>query len=211
VLLVYATDQIGAFFRERALILNGKPAHAVITHMDPDLHMMGQHGPPDSPCDLDVTMDGTSEKFQLSGVTLTGQDQDLAIGQIIQLRVDPQDSSVWTDATTPEPLGRRLAAGLVVLVALAATVATCVFLRKRAIHSWQDDRALEFAVVSSSRSALAPLSHQVRCEPVGIGRDPRIVTVYLPGRFAKPAPGEVLWLMHPPGKPLASIAAAAYE
>lgn len=92
-----------------------------------------------------------------------------------------------------------------------ATLIASLLLQRRVIRTWRNSGALEYAVVSTTRSALAPLSHLVRCEPISVGADRRLVTVYLPARFAKPAPGEVLWIMHPPGRPQASIAAAAYE
>jgi len=50
----------------------------------------------------------------------------------------------------------------------------------------------------------------VRCV-VSTGRDSTIITVHLPMRSPRPQRGEVLWLIHPQGKPKAAIAARAFE
>ena len=85
-----------------------------------------------------------------------------------------------------------------------------LLLRRRLLRLWRDADAVLFSVVDTRHTALAPLSHTVRCVSA-VGRDPTIVTVFLPTRFPRPQPGELLWLIHRPGKPKSAIAASAYE
>ena len=208
----FLSDQITTYVHERELIRNGVPVTATIVSAgDEHDSRASRIFPPDAPCDITFNFNG--QAISLSGVTLTVvNDTDfIHPGQTISLRVDPSDPSVWTDRTQPELLARRLVAGSLMLPTTLATLIASLLLQRRVIRTWRDSGALEYAVVSTTRSALAPLSHLVRCEPISVGADRRLVTVYLPARFAKPAPGEVLWIMHPPGRPQASIAAAAYE
>jgi hypothetical protein len=204
--------QLASYFQEGELIQHGIPVTATIVSAGEEHDSRTSRlFPPDAPVDITFTFNG--QTVSQSGVALTViNDSDfIHPGQTIHLRVDPKDSSVWTDRTQPELLARRLIAGVVMIPVIAATLLAALLLRRRVVRTWQNAQATEYGVVSTTRSALAPLSHLVRCEPLTVGTDRRLVTVYLPARFAKPAPGDVLWLMHPPGKPLASIAAAAYE
>jgi hypothetical protein len=206
VMLIYGLDQFRGFWGERQLIAHGTLVKATITHIDPDFRFPGQSAPPESACDLQIDNQATP----LTGVLLSGQEDNIYIGQRIQLRMDPNDPSIWTDRMEPEPIGHRLIAGTVILPILAGTLVTTWLLRRRVLAAWQNSEAREYAVVDSVHSALAPLSHTVRCEPI-MGHDRRLVTVYLPGRFAKPAPGEILWLLYPPGHAKAAVAAVAYQ
>lgn len=128
----------------------------------------------------------------------------------IKLHVNPNDLSDWTDRQQPEPLIRRLIAGAVIIPAAAATAFAAWWLRRRLLGIWRDSDAGLFGVVESRYSALAPLSHTLRCVSV-LGRDSTIVTVYLPSKYARPKQGDVIWLLHRRGKPKPAIAASAFE
>jgi hypothetical protein len=205
-------SQLSSYFEESELIQHGiAVTGTIVSAGDEHDSRVSRQFPPDAPVDLQFTVNGQS--ITESGVILTViNDSDfIHPGQTVALHVDPKDPTNWTDRKEPEVLARRLVAGSVMVPVILATLLASLFLRRRVLRTWQNAEAHEYAVVSSSRSALAPLSFLVRCEPLGVGRDQRLVTVYLPARFARPAAGDVLWLMHPPGKPQASIAAAAYE
>jgi hypothetical protein len=143
---------------------------------------------------------------------LYSQTVSLAPGKPIPfaLHVNPNDPTDWTDRQEPESLAHRLATGTVIAAAALLTALATLLLRRRLLHIWRDAEAVLFSVVDTRHTALAPLSHTVRCVSA-VGRDPTIVTVFLPTRFPRPQPGELLWLIHRPGKPKSAIAAAAYE
>ena len=205
----FVVDQMRTFFQERRLINSGMPVTAKI------LSIAGQartttRFPPDTPCDLQFTWHG--QTINVSDVILsdTSTISYVQPGQVIPLHVDPGDPTIWTDRTQPEPLGRRLVAGAIVVPAALAMLATALLLRLRVLRTWRHAAAQASVVVGSHSSALAPWSHAVDCATIH-GRDARVVTVYLPGRLPRPGKGQVMWLLHPPGKPSASIAVAAYE
>ncbi|MGA3067610.1 MAG: DUF3592 domain-containing protein [Tepidisphaeraceae bacterium] len=208
----FITEQITFYWRDNRLIQYGVAVTATITSAG-DEHdtRTSRTFPPDSPCDIQFVWNG--QTIQQTGVLLTVvNDTDfIHPGETISLRVDPSDPTTWTDRKVPEPLPRRLVAATIMLPTVLATVLAAYFLNRRVLRAWRYSQAVEYAVVDSTHSALAPLSHAVRCEPILPGMDRRLVTIYLPGRFAKPATGEILWLMRPPGKSQSWIAAAAYE
>jgi hypothetical protein len=82
--------------------------------------------------------------------------------------------------------------------------------RRRILRTWRDVEAQPFNVTETWHTALAPMSHAVRCVAAS-GRDQNVVTVYLPARFPQPQTGEVLWIIHPPGKLKAAVAARAFQ
>jgi hypothetical protein len=126
------------------------------------------------------------------------------------LHVNPNDPTDWTDRQEPESIAHRLIAGPVIVAAALITALAALLLRRRSLRTWRDAEAVLFTVVDTRHTALAPLSHSVRCVAAS-GRDPTIVTVFLPTRFHRPQSGEVLWLIHRPGKPKSAVAAIAYE
>jgi hypothetical protein len=128
----------------------------------------------------------------------------------IKLHVNPNDLSDWTDRPQPEPLLQRMIAGPVVIFAAVATGFAAWWLRRRLLGIWRDAEAAPFNVVESRYSALAPLSHTLRCVST-LGRDKTVVTVYLPAKFPRPQQGELIWLLHRRSKVKPAIAAIAFE
>ena len=151
-------------------------------------------------------------RWNMSAASLNAaSDKDFVVtGQQVQIHVDPNDISRWTDRTEAEPMSRRLIAGAVIFPVVLATGVTALLLRRRVLRIWREGEAEVFSVVDTHHSALAPLSHTVRAVAVA-GHDRRLVTVCLPGKLPRPQKGEALWLIHPRGKPMSSIAAAAFE
>jgi hypothetical protein len=201
----FVTEQVIASRSEAWLIANGAPVTATVISVGGDARV-GKKSPPGSPCTLKFDWNG--QTINVDG-TLASNDF-VTTGETVLLHIDPNDTSVWTDRSAPEPLGRRLIAGAVVIPAVLITVAAAMMLRRRLLGVWRDAEAALYTVVQTRYSALAPLSHTVLCV-VGTGRDPTIVTVYLPARFPRPKPGEVLWLIRRSGKAKSAIAACAFE
>jgi hypothetical protein len=191
--------------REQWLIANGTPVTATISSVNGESRN-GAKYPPDSPCTL--KFDWQDQTIEVEG-SLTSNDF-LTTGEKVQLRVDPSDTSVWTDRTSPEPLARRLIAGTIVIPAAMITVIAALMLRRRLLVVWRNAEAALYAVVETRHSALAPLSHTVRCV-LANERDRTVIVVYLPARFPRPQPGEFLWLIRRPGNSKTAIAACAFE
>jgi len=202
----FVTQQFMASRSEQWLIANGIVKDALVIEANGDSRTEAKF-PPGSPCTL--KFDWQDQTVNVHG-TLTSNDF-LIIGRTkVQIHVDPNDPTNWTDRTTPEPLARRLIAGAVIIPAALITALAAVFLRQRVLRVWREGQPFLFTVVDTRYSALAPLSHTVRCV-VSTGRDSTIITVHLPMRSPRPQRGEVLWLIHPQGKPKAAIAARAFE
>ncbi len=200
----YLTEQVLASRDEQRLISTGARVTARIVEANGDSHAMAPVG---SVFTLEFNLRG--QETTVYG-TLATQAFPIRPGTTIQLHVDPNDPGNWTDRQQPDPLGRRLIAGAVIIPAALITAIVAFFLRRRLLRVWRDGDAALFSVVETRYSALAPLSHTVRCVSA-LGRNPTVVTVYLPNRFPRPQTGEVLWLIHPPGKAKSAIAARAFE
>jgi hypothetical protein len=201
----FITQQVIESRNEQWLIANGTSVNAIVLSSGGDSRP-GKKIPPGTPCTLQF--DWKDEAVSVDGTLATND--FFTIGQTVPLRVDPNDTSIWTDRTAPEPLGRRLIAGAVVIPAVLITGAGALLLRRRLLRIWRDGDAVLYAVVETKYSALAPLSHTVACVTAA-GRDPTIIVVYLPARFARPKPGDFLWLIRRPDKPKPAIAACAFE
>jgi hypothetical protein len=205
----FVTEQLLAARREAWLIKNGTPTEAVITEANGDSRP-GRWFPPDMPCTL--KFDWQNETLNVHGTLNSSYilAHGVTVGHKVQIRVDPNDPTDWTDREQPEPLARRLIAGAVIVLAALVTALAALLLHWRVVRVWREGQAFLYTVVDTRYSALAPLSPAARCVD-NTGRDSTIITVHLPMRLPRPQPGEVLWLIHPEGKPTAAIAASAFE
>jgi hypothetical protein len=201
----FLTEQVIASRNEAWLIANGTAVTAQVIAADGDPRP-GKKSPPGVTCSL--KFDWKDQTINIDGI-LSSNDY-ITTGQSVQLRVDPNDTASWTDRTVPEPLARRLIAGAVVIPAVLITLIAALMLRRRLLGVWRNAEATLYSVVETRYSALAPLSHTVCCV-LATGRDPTVIVVHLPARFPRPQPGEVLWLIRPPGKSKTAIAARAFE
>jgi hypothetical protein len=201
----FLTQQFLAFRGEQRLIATGAIVTATVIEVNGDARVGGKF-PPGLPCTLKFDWQGQT----INAYGILSSNEYVTNGQSTVLHVDPNDPTVWTDRRYPEPLGQRVIAGAVVIPAALIALAAALMLRRRLLAIWRDAEAALFSVIDTRHTALAPLSHTVRCVSA-IGRDPTIVTVYLPNRFPRPQPGEVLWLIHRPGKPKSAIVPIAYE
>jgi hypothetical protein len=201
----FLTEQVIASRNEAWLIANGTLVTAKAIAVNGESRT-GAKYPPGTPVTL--KFDWKDQAINVEG-SLTSNDF-ITTGETVQLRVDPNDTASWTDRTVPESLAHRLIAGAVIIPAVLITIIAALILRRRLLNLWQNAEAALYTVVVTRHSALAPLSHTVNCV-LGTGRDPTIIVVYVPARFPRPQPGEVLWLIRPPGKSKTAIAACAFE
>jgi hypothetical protein len=201
----FVTTQIVASRSEQWLIASGTPVTATVIAVNGESRN-GAKYPPGSPVVL--RFDWKDQTLNVEG-SLSSNDF-ITTGETVQVHVDPNDTSTWTDRVTPEPLARRLIAGAVVIPAVLITVIAALMLRRRLLRVWRDAEAALYTVVETRYSALAPLSHTVCCV-LANQRDPTVVIVYIPAKFPRPQAGEVLWLIRRPDKAKAAIAACAFE
>jgi hypothetical protein len=75
---------------------------------------------------------------------------------------------------------------------------------------WRNGLAIEASALDGHNSALAPLSHAVRCTPVD-EQDKRVFTVYVPAKAARLNTGDELWVLCPSQKSNRAVAAAWFE
>jgi hypothetical protein len=162
--------------------------------------------PPDSPVRLVFDFNGSSNTVR---GFLEGRVDPISPRQQVSIRIDPNDPQHWTYLTTAPPIVRGLLASLLVFPFAAAALLAAWFLRRRVLRIWKTGDAELFMVESTSQSALAPSSRVVRCKDVD-GRSALLVRVFVPRNLADLRPGDVLWLIHRPGKPAAALAAMAY-
>ena len=125
----FVTEQVIASRSEAWLIANGTAVTATVVSVSGDAHV-GKKSPPGSPCTL--KFDWKDETINVDGALSTND--FITTGQTVSLRVDPNDTSVWTDRTEPEPLGHRLIAGSVVIPAALITAAAALLLRRRLLR-----------------------------------------------------------------------------
>jgi hypothetical protein len=201
----FITTQVVAFRSEAWLIANGVTVNAKVVAANGDTRN-GSKNPPGSPVSL--RYDWKDQTIDVAGSLSTND--FITTGEMVQIHVDPNDTSVWTDRTAPEPLARRLIAGAIIIPAVMITIAGALLLRRRVLRVWRDADAALYSVVETRYSALAPLSHTVQCV-LANQRDPTVVVVHVPARFPRPQPGELLWLIHRAGKAKGAIAACAFE
>jgi hypothetical protein len=204
----FIIEQIRDHFSEVRLIQQGTPVTATVADVNGDSRV-GAKFPPGTPATLTFKLNGGDEV--VTGSLNYETDHDFVVnGQTVQLHVNPNDPSEWTDRTTAEPIARRLIAGAVVIPAALATGFAALFGHRRMLRIWREGQSSAYSVYDTRHSALAPLSHAVRCVSAqGQGDD--LVTVYLPTKLPRPNAGDVLWLIQLAGKPSAAIAAQAFE
>jgi hypothetical protein len=163
--------------------------------------------PAGTPVQLSFTVNGQAQ--QVSGL-LEGQPGLVATGKTVQIRIDPNDPTRWTDLSEPTPLIGDLIGPLLILPIVPIALVLAWLKRKKLLAAWTSGHAEAAVVDDRHQSALAPMSHVVSCSFRDLP-DKRIILVYLPRAFAKIQPGDVIWLLTSPKKGGPAIAAAWLE
>jgi hypothetical protein len=202
--------QYREYLHEQRLIDTGVTVAASVQSVNNLIPIPGQRYPLPAEVDMKFPLNGQMQDVSGTITRLPG-DAYVIVGGTVTLRVNPDHPEEWTERTEPEALTQRLiTTGTVLVLGIFTTALATVFLRRRAINTWRNGIAEVFAVIDTYHTALAPRSHAVHCAAAS-GRDQQVITVYLPSRLPRPKAGDLLWLIHPPKNPRASIAAAAYE
>jgi hypothetical protein len=140
---------------------------------------------------------------------LAGRTTFVAVGDHVDIRIDPDHPELWTARTAPPVFGRELL-GSGILAAMALTMLAVAWLLHRGVlETWRRGEAFEATVLEQRHTALAPRSRLLRCTPVQ-GDDHRIFSVFVPLSKYAPAVGdaeegaESIWVLRlAGGRPLA--------
>jgi hypothetical protein len=205
VALYFLISRMVTWSQELYVIRHGDAVAATVTSMG-EGEIQGHFLSPDYPVTLDFTYRG--QPYEVAGL-LEGRTDPIAMKDSVQIKVDPNDPYHWTYRTDAPPIMHALLASLLVLpFALAALIVAFVH-RRRVLRTWTTGTAAQFIVEAIGHSSLAPGSWHLRCKAAD-GRTTRLVHIFLPRHFGHPRPGDVLWLIHPPGQPRAAVPAMAY-
>lgn len=132
----------------------------------------------------------------------------ITIGDMIPIRIDPDNVTTWTDRERPRPWLAEFTVVLLLLPALVLLTLIALLRRTRVLDVWRRGEVAAGAVVELKQSAIAPFSRVVRFT-FADGSDRRVFSTLHPAKNA-PATGEVLWVVFPRGKPANAIVADLY-
>jgi hypothetical protein len=163
--------------------------------------------PPGNPVTLSFNSNGQAQ--QVSG-NLEGHASSVSTGETIQIRIDPNDPTRWTDMSEPRGLGGDMIGPLLLLPIVPIALLVAWLKRRRLILAWTGGPAEAAVVAGRHQTALAPMAHVIKCS-FRDREDKRLFVVYLPRAFSKLKSGDVIWLLASPQKAGPAIAAAWLE
>lgn len=207
----FVVDRVVKASHERRLIQSGRTVFAKLESIESST-VLGRAFSRRDP--LPVTLlipppEGSSDPPRRVDGRLTGGiDGMVKIGDDLEIRVDPNDPTRWTDRTQPKPWSTELtvAYGLMPLVCLLGVVA--LLARTRVLNVWRNGQEAIGTVIDATQSAIAPMSRIVRFV-LSDSDDNRVYTVLCPADEV-PAPGEPIALLYPRGNPGRAIVARLY-
>lgn len=150
--------------------------------------------------------------WTVDGTEYTGRatfPETVISGQTAPIWIDGDDPARWTHRGEIPPLGRELVVLVVLVPALLLSALAALFMRQRVAGIWRNGQARRAIVMDSHRSALSPLSRQVRCS-LAEGRDNRLITITIPLARGMPVKGETLYILAPPNRPEQAVAARVF-
>src|SRR5580658_5746278 len=212
----FAVARLIEWNRVRWVVNHGRTVNAVIDQIGPYDQGIRGNASPDNDVRIHIVADDLDKDLDLKGADavsalegyLDGRTALISLNDKIQIRIDPDDPTVWTYRTdTPPLLGKMFSAGLVLGPALVC-LAAAFWVRRGVVRIWTSGVAQEFAVVKSHQTAAAPLSRVVLCTSLD-GKSNQPIKVVVPMKLADPLPGQLIWLIYPAGKPHKAIAAMA--
>ena len=208
VTLYYVGSRTWWWWREKRLIEAGTRVEATVKGWHAGQDSLPGKRPPPGTTSVDILYEvgGQSYRPRLSLLEWRGEIQT---GVKVPIFVDPGDPSRWTARTRPVPLkGELLGAMLVAPAALVLLVVAWVK-RRTVLRVYRDGDAVPAEVLGVGQTPSAPFSRLIRCA-LQHGEGARMVKTVLPAR-RNTRPGDVIWLIVPPGRPGPAIAAAVFE
>jgi hypothetical protein len=204
----FTTTRVSAALTTRRLVTRGSKVIAVVDSANGVKDLGRKYDRRDrNTCDLTYTgPDGVKRTVQQE---LSPQPGILEIGKTIELRVDPEHPTVFTDQLEPPPWRSELSALIVPLPLLAFSVLMMWWRRSRVLAVWRHGEPVNAIVVDSKQSATAPLSRVVRFA-LADGEDRRVFHLLYPTRAGELSKGDPLLLLAPKANPARAIAASLY-
>ena len=206
VTLFFLMTSLADWAEDLSIVRHGTPVTATITGIGDDV--VGGRGnlSPEYPTTLTFTLNGA--EFTVKG-HLEGRRDPISLKQQVQIKVDPNAPKNWTYLTDVPPLAPIFLGPALILPFALAALGLSLILRARMLNIWKSGQPHLFIVHATTQTSLAPRSRVVRCRAAD-GRSTRLVQVFIPRKSA-PETGNLLWLIHPPGKPTVALAAMNYE
>jgi hypothetical protein len=206
VALFFLVSRTWGWFEVLRITRHGTAVTAVIDEIGGDEFQARTDASPDDQVMMHFEFNG--RKYEVSGY-LDGRQKPLNLKENVPIRVDPADPQLWTYRTDVPPIGHVLLSAALVAPFAAAAGVISLLLRRKTLRIWETGAAHPYIVEKTSQTALAPLSRAVHCRDLD-GHRKQLVCVFIPQRVADFKRGQVLWLIHPPAKPTAALAAVAY-
>lgn len=204
----YAASRAYAWSRETRLISHGQKVMAEVKSWEPGNPNTpkGKVVQADTPVDILYTVNGTS--YRPYG-QLAGRTKQITTGEIIPIFIDPADPTRFTARTEPATLSHELVGVMMLAPGVLLLLAVALWQWWRVISIYRGGEAVLAEVLSVGHSASGPASRLVRCA-VHQGDNDRIIKTVLPARQT-PNPGELLWLIAPPGRPHLGVPAILFQ
>ena len=191
--------------RENRLIREGVAVQAKVLRAGTET-VTGKRVAPSNSATMRFTWSG--QEHQINGV-LAGRKEHIVIGDMVGLRIDPDNPKTWTARTEPANLAQEMLGALLILPAVFAALIAAMLQRRAVLTTYRTGEIKAALVVDTHQTALAPMSRAVRCTLRGTG-DKRVITVYVSSRGGLLQRGDLIWLITRPNNAARSLAVAAY-
>jgi hypothetical protein len=207
VAVYYGASRTWWWWQERRLIQNGLKVQAEI--MGP---YVGEDWPankvllPDAQVDIVYEVNG--RKFRPHSA-LAGRKEQIKTRTLIPIYVDPKDPEQWTPRQEPPWLAGELLGTFLVGPAAVLLLMIALLKRRHVLKIYRDGEAVPAEVIGVGQTPSAPLSRLVRCA-VNCEEGARVIKTIVPAS-SNLRPGDLIWLIVPPGKPEPAIPAALFE
>ena len=193
------SDRIGAALRERKLIREGVPVVATIIELEGSRRPGYSLSRSDS---RDVELQAKLQdgrELHMQGSIPAGGAGYLRIGNSIEIRVDPNDPSRWTERKEMVGWGTELVIPLSLVPLVLVLLGIAIWQRQRVLSVWRNGQPVEGIVLELKHTAIAPFSRLVRFS-IPEDRHKRIYATLIPNKDGVPEVGEVIWLLTLPDK-----------
>jgi hypothetical protein len=132
--------------------------------------------------------------------------REIRVGDLIPVRIDPDNPTVWTDRAQPLPWIAEFTIVVLLLPLLALLLILMLIRRQQVLNVWRRGDVAAAVVVDHKQSATAPFSRVIRFT-LADGSDRRVWATLHPANGA-PQPGETMWVIFPPGNPGRAVVAS---
>jgi hypothetical protein len=136
-------------------------------------------------------------------------DSYIKVGDVAELRADPDDPTVVTAQTKPRGWLASLAAPALLAPLAALLLVLTLWQRSRVLNVWQTGEPVEATIIDWHRSGIAPKSVVMRFS-LKDGDDRRVFSTLWPHSAGELQVGETVLLVAPAGDPARAVVAELY-